>query len=365
MRHRQRREKLHFIFSEKEIDTLLITNLTNIRYLTGFTGSFAWLLLQPEEAVVLTSGLYTNQIAQEVPDLPIKPTAIEDPTKTLVETIQEVGTKRLGFEAGSVTYQFVQTLQERLQGVELVPLENGVESLRLIKEPQEIELIRQAVGIVDAAFEHIQRLLRPEMTEWDLAMEIDFFIRRQGALPAFETLVVSGERSAFPHGRPTERRLQEGDFVTLDFGARYQGYCSDITRTVVIGRATEEQKRLYQAVLEAVETCLQAIRPGRKGKEIDALAREVFANYQLEDYFGHSLGHSIGLTVHDGPGFSQREENELKAGMVATVEPGVYLPGLGGVRIEEDILITETGCEVLTRSPRTLMEFDWGGLIKG
>lgn len=359
-------ERLKSLFEDKErpIDTLLITNITNIRYLTGFTGSFAWLIVQPERVLLLSSGIYTNQIAAECPHLPFRRTALKDPNETLYESLKEMGAKKLGVEAGALSFKFALELPEKVEGLELVPLKGSAEPMRLIKSADELARIRHAVGIADAAFAHVQRMLQPEAVEWDIAMEMDFFMRRQGAYPAFDTVVVSGERSAYPHGRPTERRLQHGDFVTLDFGARANGYCSDITRTVVIGQATPEHKRVYHAVLETLETAIAAIRPGKKGNEIDSLAREALAKYGLDEYFGHGLGHSIGLTVHDGSGFSQREENELEAGMVATVEPGVYIPGFGGVRIEEDVLITETGCEILSRSPRHLMEFDWNGVIR-
>jgi Xaa-Pro aminopeptidase len=356
--------KPFFEDKEKPIDTLLLTNMTNIRYLTGFTGSFAWLIVQPERVLLLSSGIYVNQIAAECPDIPFQRTSLKDSAETLYESLKEMGAKKLGVEAGAISYRMAMDLMEKVEGLELVPLKGSAEPLRLIKTADELHRIRQAVGIADAAFTHVQRMLQPEAVEWDIAMELDFFMRRQGAYPAFETLVISGERSAYPHGRPTEKRLQHGDFVTLDFGARLNGYCSDITRTVVIGKATLEQKRVYNAVLETLETAIAAIRPGKKGNEIDRLARGVLAKHGLDEHFGHGLGHSIGLTVHDGSGFSQREENELKAGMVATVEPGVYIPGFGGVRIEEDILITETGCEVLSQSPRHLMEFDWNGLLR-
>ncbi|MCW5933663.1 MAG: aminopeptidase P family protein [Fimbriimonadia bacterium] len=356
-------DRLQPVFEDKDhpIDTLLITNMTNIRYLTGFTGSFGWLIVHPQQTLFITSGIYTNQVRSECPDLSFRQTDLKDAQGTLFDALKALNPQRLGIEANQVTHQFANTLQEKLEGVTLVPKKETAEPFRLIKTPEEIATLRHAVGIADAAFEHIQRLLQPEAVEWDIAMELDFFMRRNGAYPAFETLVVSGERSAYPHGRPTEKRLAEGDFVTMDFGARYQGYCSDITRTVVIGTPTERHRQIYGAVLEALETAIAAIQPGKKGKEIDTIARETLGKYDLADYFGHGLGHSIGLTVHDGSGFSQREENLLKPGMVVTVEPGVYIPGFGGVRIEDDVLITETGCEVLSQSPRELMAFDWSG----
>jgi len=232
-----------------------------------------------------------------------------------------------------------------------------VDKLRLVKDADEIARLRAAARIADATFEHIQRLFQPEVAEWDLAMEIDFYIRRQGAYPAFDTIAVSGERTALPHGKPTERRLQKGDFVTVDFGARLDGYCSDMTRTVVIGAASPEQRRLYTAVLDALNRAIEAIRPGVKGKHIDALARQTIESHGLGDYFVHSLGHSVGIAVHDGAGLSFRDKKPLEAGMVLTVEPGVYVPGFGGVRLEQMVLVTPDGCELLTHAPIELQEY--------
>ena len=343
-------------------DAALITNIANVSYLTGFTGSSAWLVLTPSHAHLITSGIYATQIGIEVPDLPTTIyTPAEESAAVLADLLQQWGVRRLGIESSN-SIAFLKSLRKHLRRAKIAPvlLKGVVEKMRLVKDAFELEQIRAAVGIADAAFAHVQRVLQPGVAEWDIAMEIDFYIRRQGAYPAFETLVVSGERSALPHGRPTERKLERGDFVTLDFGARYHGYCSDITRTVVIGYASSEQRRLYTAVLEALERSLDAIRPGRTGRQIDQIARRTLERHGLADYFRHSLGHSIGITVHDGAGFSPREKGKLQPGMVLTVEPGVYVPGFGGVRIEEDVLVTETGCEVLSRSPRELMVLDYG-----
>lgn len=361
--HAERRAKLMPTLEKHGIDALLVTNTANARYLTGFTGSYVQLVLTSAGPFALTSGIYTNQISQEAPDLPVRQVSLTDPMETLKEALNEHGIKRLGFENGSVLAKTLQTWRDKLEGIELVPVDDAVESLRLIKDANEIASLRKACALADACFEHIQRLLRPEAVEWDIAMEIDFFFRRNGAFNAFDTIAVSGENSAKPHGKPGERRFQLGDFVTMDFGARVDGYCSDITRTVVIGKASDRHKEIYFTVLKALESAIDGIKPGRLGKEIDGIARGAIEEAGFGDYFGHGLGHSIGLTVHDGPGFSRREENVLQAGMVVTVEPGIYLPGFGGVRIEEDVLITETGCEQLTRSERGLLELDWTGKL--
>ncbi len=350
---------------ERAPDAVLITQGANVSYLTGFTGSFAWLVLTPDRAHLITSGIYATQIAEEVPNIPCTVYAPgEESGAVLADLLQQWGVRRLGIE-NSNSIAFLRDLRKHLRKAQIAPLllKGAVEKMRLIKDAFELERIRAAVAIADSAFEHVQRMLQPGVAEWDIAMEIDFYIRRQGAYPAFETLVVSGERSALPHGKPTERKLERGDFVTLDFGARYHGYCSDLTRTVVIGYASKEHRRLYYAVLDALERSLTAIRPGKTGRQIDKVARRALEKHGLADYFRHSLGHSLGIAVHDGAGFSPREKTKLQPGMVLTVEPGVYLPGFGGVRIEEDVLVTEAGCEVLSRAPRALMVFDYGGPI--
>lgn len=342
-------------------DAVLIANTANLFYLTGFTGSFGALLLTPDAERFLTGGIYATQAQQEVPDIPqvINPT-LKEFNETLAETVHALSVRTLGVES-SMAVAGLMGLRKAMRkvGVRLKPIGAPVEKLRRIKDADEIARLRRAAALADATFQHIQRLFQPEVAEWDIAMEIDFYLRRQGAYPAFDTIVVSGERSALPHGKPTERRLQRGDFVTVDFGARLEGYCSDLTRTVVIGKATAEHRKIYNAVLEALERCIEAIKPGVRGKRIDALARRVLAKHGLDGYFGHSLGHSLGISVHDGTGLSFRDTQPLEAGMVLTVEPGVYVPGFGGVRIEQDVLVSESGCELLTHAPTVLMECEW------
>lgn len=350
------------IFTGKQSpDAILITNTANLFYLTGFTGSFGALLLTPDTERFLTGGIYATQAQQEVSDIPqiINP-PLREFNETLAETAQALSVRTLGVES-SMSVAGLMGLRKAMRkvGVRLQPVGTPVEKLRRVKDADEIARLRRAAALADATFQHIQRLFQPEVAEWDIAMEIDFYLRRQGAYPAFDTIVVSGERSALPHGKPTERRLQRGDFVTVDFGARLDGYCSDLTRTVVIGKASAEHHKIYNAVLEALERCVEAIKPGVRGKHIDALARQVLAKHGLDGYFGHSLGHSLGISVHDGAGLSFRDTQPLEAGMVLTVEPGVYVPGFGGVRIEQDVLVTDTGCELLTQAPTALMECEW------
>lgn len=360
LNHAARRAKLReAVFEAKNPpDGLLITNTGNLFYLTGFTGSFGALLLTPDTERFLTGGIYATQAGNEVSDIPVvvNPTR-KDFGETVAEAAHALGVRMLGIES-SVSVAWLQGMRKPMRkvGIRLKPVGAPVEKLRRVKDADEIARLRAAAQIADATFEHIQRLFQPEVVEWDIAMEIDFYIRRQGAYPAFDTIAVSGERSALPHGKPSERRLQKGDFVTVDFGARLDGYCSDLTRTVVIGSASPEHRRLYTAVLDALNRAIDAMRPGVKGKQIDAIARQTIDSYGLGDYFVHGLGHSLGIAVHDGAGLSYRDKQPLEAGMVLTVEPGVYVPDFGGVRIEQDVLITDDGCELLTHAPVELLE---------
>ncbi|MCX7992345.1 MAG: Xaa-Pro peptidase family protein [Fimbriimonadales bacterium] len=359
----ERRAKLRQAVFEtkKPPGALLITSMANLYYLTGFTGSFGALLLTPNAERFLTGGIYATQAQYEVPDiqLVLNPT-LKEFNETLAATAAELGVSVLGVES-STSVAGLKALRKAAHkaGIRVEPVGMPVDKLRRVKDGFEIARLRAAAALADVTFEHIQRLFQPEVAEWDIAMEIDFYIRRQEAYPAFDTIVVSGERTALPHGKPTERRLQKGDFVTLDFGAKLNGYCSDLTRTVVIGKASTEQRKLYYAVLEALQRSIDAIRPGKRGKQIDALARKVLDRHGLAEYFGHGLGHSLGILVHDGSGLSFRDKQPLEAGMVLTVEPGVYVPDFGGVRIEQDVLVTESGCEPLTHAPVDLLECEW------
>jgi len=359
LRFAHRLERLRTRMEEPVLEAFLITSRPNVRYLSGFTGSAGSLLIGREFAVLLTDRRYTLRAQREAPGFEV--VVPHGPDDDILKTQLEArGLRQVGFEANSVTVKTLEGWREKYSdlGVEWVATNGVVEELRLVKDAEEIACIREACGIADAAFNHIRLFLQPETAELDVAMELEFYMRRQGARrPAFESIVASGENSAIPHAETSERRFRLGDFVTLDFGAEVNGYCSDITRTVVIGKATGEQRRIYQTVLDAQRRAIDAIRPGVKGCDVDAVARRIITDAGYGDYFTHSLGHSIGLSVHDGMGFAQKSEIVLEPGMVFTVEPGIYIEGFGGVRIEDDVLVTEDGAEVLTHAPKELMEF--------
>jgi Xaa-Pro aminopeptidase len=331
-----------------ELDALYITRPENVRYLTGFPHpEDAQVLITPEGAFLLTDPRYPE--AERESRLPARVLKREE-REALFQDLRG----RVGFEAEHLPYAALERLRE-LSPAEWVPTKGVIERLRLKKSPEEAARIRQAQALAERALERALALLRPGVEEREVALEIEFFLRKEGAEGvAFPPIVASGARGALPHAGASEKRLEPGELITLDLGAKVAGYHSDMTRTVALGKPSPEMRRVYEAVQEALEVALQGLKPGRTGKEVDALAREALGRHGLDRYFVHSLGHGVGLAVHEGPGLSPYTEEVLEPGMVVTVEPGVYLPGVGGVRIEELVLITEDGIELLSRFPREL-----------
>lgn len=348
--------KLREAMAREGVEAMLVTDYTNVGWLTGFTGTFGRVIVTPTDSLFITDSRYTIQAAEEVADIPVvtfaSPVNGDDFTAKELHTL---GVTRVGFEAATNTYSTWEDWTKKFAGIELVPVRDILSELRMIKSPSEIEKIRKACGIADAAFDHIRRIIQPGVSEMDILLDLEFFIRRQGAEVAFPSIVVSGERSARPHGKPSEKKLEVGDFVTMDFGARVQGYNSDITRTVVVGKASDRHREVYETVLEAQMEALHAIRPGHLARDVDKLAREILDTRDLAKYFGHGLGHGLGRVVHDGGRLSPTSEDVIQPGQIWTVEPGVYIPGFGGVRIEDDVLVTETGIEILTHSTKELL----------
>lgn len=344
---------------------MLVQNPVNTGYLTGFSGSSAMLLVTPDEAVLVTDSRYAEQAAAECPGCHLIVTTPQLGYEAVVaRQIAARDLPTIGVEADYLTLSGLEALREAYTRLEpprdppeLHPLKGLVAQLRQIKDEAELAAIRAACALADQTFAHILGQIKPGVSERDLAAELEYFMKRRGSDGvAFETIVASGPRSALPHGRAGSRVLARGDLVTLDFGARVAGYCSDLTRTVVLGRASARQTEVYSTVLNAQSAAIAAIRAGVEGSEVDRVARDLIASRGFGDYFGHGLGHGLGRVVHDHPALSPRQAPVLRAGMVVTVEPGVYIPGWGGVRIEEDVLVTEAGCEVLTSAPRELLE---------
>ncbi len=348
--------RIRVAMEHENIGAMLLTNMDSIAWATGFTGSNAQIILTASEGLFITDSRYTIQAHEQVEDLAVVTqtfgTTLAD---FLADQIRRLGIETLSFEAGFVTVSIFDDWKKKFEGVELSPVTNLIGPLRCVKLPHEVEKIRAACKMADACMEHVIRMIQPGVAEWDIGLDIEFFFRRQGADLAFEPIVVSGERSSRPHGRASQKKLEIGDFITLDFGCQVEGYNSDITRTFVIGEVTERHERIYNQVLKANQAAIDAIRPGKTGKEIDQLARDVLAEVDMAQYMGHGLGHGLGRLVHDFGGLSQRSDTVLAPGMVMTVEPGVYIEGFGGVRIEDDVVVTETGAEVLTNFPKNLL----------
>lgn len=345
------------LFQRAGVDGILVTDPYNMRYISGFSGGEGALLLAPGENVLITDSRYTEAAEKETCFRVLEESRSHPRTELLGRLIRERGILSLGFEDGSVSFREYGRLRDALESVRLVPAGNALDSLRAVKTEEELSLIRRAEAIGDYAFYKILEVLKPGVTELEVAAELEYQMKRAGAEGvSFETIVASGVHSSMPHAVPTEKKLAAGDFVTMDFGCRYRGYCSDMTRTVVLGKASEEQRRIYQTVLEAQRRALELISAGKTGKEVDAAARSHIEEQGYGRFFGHGLGHSLGLFIHEEPRLSPGDDTILLPGMVETVEPGVYVPGFGGVRIEDLVEVREDGCENYTKSPKELME---------
>ncbi len=349
-----RLERVRARLGEEELDALVLLKAENRRYVSGFTGSAGIAVILPERSHLLVDFRYVEQAKEEAPEF--SAVRVSNLLDGLAAFLREVGARRVGFEAETVTVAQHRRLQELAVEVEFVPLQ-GLDRMRWRKDAREIASIRHAAQIAAVAFEGILPLVRPGVAERDLALELEYRMRRLGADgAAFDTIVASGPRSALPHGRASGREIAPGDLVTIDWGAVVQGYHSDSTRTIVAGRASAQQRQLYRLVREAQEAVLAGLRPGMSGREADALARQRIAAAGYGDHFGHGLGHGVGLAVHEGPTLSPREEAVLEPEVVVTVEPGIYLPGWGGVRVEDLVVLREDGAEVLPGAPRELLE---------
>lgn len=334
------------------VDALLVTQPSNVRYMSGFTaGADASLLISATQALLATDFRYYEQAEREAPGYRLFK-APKGLGEAFAELAKEAGARRIAFESIHLTYDLYQELA-KAEGVELVPEKGWVEELRAVKSPEELELIRRAVAISDAVIGALPQILRPGMTEKELAWEIEAFMHAQGADDvAFPIIAASGPNAAMPHAVPSDRRIVPGEPLTLDLGARVQGYRSDLTRTVCIGQPDDKFREVYGIVLKAQQVAEAGIKAGMLGKDADALARQVIADAGYGDAFGHGLGHGVGLDVHERPGAGARSEDRLEPGMVVTVEPGIYLPGWGGVRIEDLVVVTEAGIEILSRATK-------------
>ena len=352
--YHKRLEKLRHILEEQQLEALLIAQPENVWYTSGFTGGDGLLLVTQQEAYLFSDGRYVEQAAQEAPDwsfIRFKKYF----TDSLVEVTRTLGTKEIGFEKDFLTYQQWEQLRECFDG-KLRPVKGFVEKLRMVKDESEIDLLREAGMITASAFRYLLGELRVGMTEQDIAGILEFFMRQhKSGPPSFETIVASGVRGALPHGMATEKKVQRGEFITFDLGATYQGYAGDLTRTVALGTVSDKQRDVYELVREAQERGIEAVRAGVRAADVDAAARQFFAEAGYGDYFVHSLGHGVGLNVHEAPRIAPGQDLVLEPGMVITIEPGLYISDWGGVRIEDTVLVKDHGCEILTPVTKNLV----------
>ena len=345
------------------VDVILITSLPNVRYLCGFTGSSGAMAFAHRKWRFFTDGRYTEQAKREINSATIQVSS-KAPALAAMQWVAEQIKRRksvIGVEGEHVSFSTEKRIRSELRsflgraGDRIIPTTNLVEKLRLKKDKVEVALINDAVQLASSIFGDLIRKVRSAATENEIAAELEYLARRAGAEKmSFDSIVASGPNSALPHARPTRRKIGRG-FVVLDYGVILAGYCSDMTRTVWVGRATGEAQQIYSAVLEAQLAAIAAIAPGVECQAVDAAARDVLRKHKVDKYFTHSLGHGVGLEIHEAPRLAKGQTQKLEPGMVVTIEPGVYIPGKGGVRIEDMVLVTKTGCEVLTPTPKEFL----------
>jgi len=358
MDHQTRRNRLRRTLKKADVDALLVTDSKNVTYLTGFTGDDSYLLVRRDGEVLLSDPRYTTQLGEECPGVDLE---VRSPGVAMLQAVAKVARasriSRLGIEGDSMTVGLHDQLAAKLPKLAIVPTSGLVEKLRLIKDKDEIARLRVAVWQAEKSFAVLRSILRPEMTEKEAADQLEHQFRLFGAKDAaFPSIMAVGARGALPHATPTQKRIGEDDFVLVDWGANEGLYNSDLTRVLVTGRISPKFERVYQIVLEAQTRAIDAIRPGVLAHDVDNVARSVIAKAGFGARFRHGLGHGLGLLVHEGPRLAVKGQTILRPGMVVTVEPGIYLPGWGGVRIEDDVLVTRTGHEVLTHVPKRLEE---------
>lgn len=341
------------LLSKLELDALFVSNPHNVRYLSGFVeGKDAKIVITCAGVTLITDGRYLVEAGQQR-----FPHRILLKRSEMNQLLGEFFQGRVGIEADHLSVATLESFKKDFPTLEFVSTTGVFENLRKRKTPEEIAQIRRAAELTDQGFQHILSFLKPGVREIEVALELELFLRKNGSEGlAFGTTVASGERSAMPHGGASERKIQHGELVTLDFGCVIGGYCSDMTRTVAVGTISNELRSIYRAVLEAQTLALEAVGPGKRGQELDALARNHLASRGYGEYFTHGLGHGVGLFIHEGPSLSQTSEDTLEAGNIVTIEPGVYIPNMAGCRIEDLVLVTENGHEVFSQSPKDLIE---------
>ncbi len=351
-------ERVQAVLEGNKIDAMLVSDGFNMRYISGFTGATGFLFISKNSKKLFTDSRYTVAAQTQAPDFEV---IIVDGTRNYAALINNAieadNVQRLGFEANNFTYAHYESFKKALKVKDLVPVGNDLSLLRVKKTEEEVANLRQAEHIGDIAFNEILGYLKPGVTELEIAAKIEYIMKCNGAEKlSFETIVAAGVNGSKPHAEPGNYKIQSGDLVTMDFGCVYNGYCSDMTRTVCVGKANAKQREIYDIVLKAQTAVIENLKPGMMGKEYDKIARDIITEAGYGQYFGHGLGHSVGLEIHEDPRFSVAEERLIEAGTIITVEPGIYIPDFGGVRIEDMLVLTEDGCEDFAHSRKDFIE---------
>ena len=355
--YHRRQQALKALLDKSRIDSMLITSLANWFYLTGFTGEAGALVVSRKGATLVTDGRFTVQAREETAGVRVR--QLEKTLfQTVAGTLKKWRTRRVGYDPTQLTVAQLHSARKATGShLRWIPVPGMTESLRARKNPQELAQMRKAATLAGQVVESALNLLKPGVREREIGAEIEYQMLKRGASgPAFETIVAFGERTALPHARPTSKRLKKNELVLLDLGVILGHYCSDITRTVFVGRASKRLKTWYRGVLEAQAVAISAVRDGAACGKVDAAAREVLAGYGVDQLFVHSTGHGLGLEVHEAPRVARGEKRLLEAGNVITIEPGVYAEGVGGIRIEDDVAVHAGSTEVLTRASRDFIE---------
>jgi len=342
------------IVQSRGLDAILFNRLEMIRYLCGFTGSDGVLLVTSRESFFLTDSRYWTQADEEVRGSQL--VHYRKKLDEILSLLSGLNLTSIGFESSALPFSLYQSLREKLDPKQtLIPLEKEFKNFRAVKDPGELTLIRKAIEIASNAFLKGLERIRPEASERDVALAMECFMKQHEAdATGFDIIVASGKRSAMPHGRAGTKRIERGDFILVDYGTGFQGYNSDETCTVISGQPTEEQKKIYRIVKEAHDRAIEVVRPGLPVREVDRAATDHIRQCGYGEYFGHSTGHGVGLAVHEDPTVNSENEDLIQEGMVFTIEPGIYIPDWGGVRIEDMVCVTSRGAEVLTYLPKEL-----------
>ncbi len=354
----ERRKRAREILEELKIDAILVTSPYNMRYISGFAGGEGVLYITDKKSILFTDSRYTIQAKAEAKMFDVVESAnLRKTIEKLKVLFEEEKVETVAIEDEALTYKEARLFMDISDKMHWVGLESRLDKLRIIKTEEELKKLEMAEAIGDAAFSHILTVIKPGITELEIAAELEYHMKKNGATKvSFDTIVASGIHSSMPHAIPTTKKVELGDFVTMDFGCMVDGYCSDMTRTIVVGKADEKQKEIYNVVLKAQLESLAAVKAGVKGSQVDAVARNIIKEAGYGDCFGHGLGHSVGLFIHEEPRFSPVCEEIILPNTIMTVEPGIYVDGFGGVRIEDMIVVTKDGYRNFAHSDKNLIE---------